>query len=829
MKNNLYRGEWISDDDLENKIDSIAEQAAVDLAVRMDMDKLLLSCDLLARELEDRNSREYCDSLVQGGCSEKEAWATLQTIADFLRRENLEQKLEKEFGTLFPFELKRVDFREDIFEGFAPVGVLVHIVPGNSPAVAPLSIIEGLLSGNINILKNSSKNSNFSQILLHRLAEVSPGGFLKPFIYAFQLSSKNTALLRKLFNITDAISVWGSEESVNAVKSTAPPNVKIIEWGHRISFSYITRDFIRDEATLKRVAKDICIVSQQACSSPQCLYLETADREELNTFARSFAGILDKVSHEYPFPEPTIQEWAEISTVKELAKVGNCLDESDAIEAGDKQWRVLIDYKSGLRPSPLYRTIWLKPIGRENIVRLMRPLRPYLQTVGLACLSSDLAELTENFIQAGITRIRRPGEMIESYSGEPHDGVYALRRYSRKVSSHPGAVAEGIATFDDFVVKDFHVDASKKIMSFEDFVGQRLEPRYRELFFKSGGSSGKPKISTYSYRDYHLQMEAAAEGLYAAGLDPKTDIVMNLFFSGNLYGSFISFWTILEFMRAKQLPVTGIDEHQIVAETIVQNKVNTIMSLPIYINLLFSRAHDLLKEYRGIKKIFYAGEHLSKTNAEYLKNEFGVELIRSATYGSNDAGPLGYACPHCEGGVHHLLDKTQHLEIFKLDSAEPVEGDEGGRLLFTSKYRQGQELIRYEIGDMGKWVYGACPCGRTSPRFELLGKYGDLFKMVVNFNYRDFVRILDERARYTGEVQLMMENVKGKHSLTVFLNDECALDEARVKQALFQGNHHLDNVVNEMNLASFHVQFISVDDFEKIPSSGKLRIIIDKR
>jgi phenylacetate-CoA ligase len=33
---------------------------------------------------------------------------------------------------------------------------------------------------------------------------------------------------------------------------------------------------------------------------------------------------------------------------------------------------------------------------------------------------------------------------------------------------------------------------------------------------------------------------------------------------------------------------------------------------------------------------------------------------------------------------------------------------------------------RYDIGDSGRWLSGPCPCGLTSPRFELLQRHGKL-------------------------------------------------------------------------------------------------------
>ena len=46
----------------------------------------------------------------------------------------------------------------------------------------------------------------------------------------------------------------------------------------------------------------------------------------------------------------------------------------------------------------------------------------------------DLAELSEMLYSAGVDRITPLDSMSASYSGEPHDGGYALPKFMRRVS-----------------------------------------------------------------------------------------------------------------------------------------------------------------------------------------------------------------------------------------------------------------------------------------------------------------------------------------------------------------------------------------------------------
>jgi len=830
-KEHLWRGEWISAEALEEKIGSIGRSIAPDLKWRLQPEILLRACAAYREQLMHGGNEELVQSLTDAGNTAEKAAETIEEVMAFLDPVFLDQKLKRELGSSNPFVLHRNDFLGDAFEAWAPLGILVHVVPGNAPTVAPLSVLEGLMSGNINILKNSSKNGNFPQLVLKGILDADSSGSLRPFVYAFQIPSARKDMLETLFNAAHGIAAWGGEEAVASVRKMTPEGVRIIDWGHRISFSYVSRKMKNDIQSLENIAYDICVIEQQACSSPQCLYLETGDNEELMDFARIFSEVLDRVSRTFPLAEMSIPEMAEITNVTQVTSLGASLGESEVIESPDKSWRILIDFKSGLRPSPLYRTIWLKPLPKDKVVGTLRPLRTYLQTAGLACTLDELGEISTALVQAGVTRIKRPGHMLDGYPGEPHDGVYALQRYCRRVCLQLGKLTDGLSSFDDLLEqqKPFLPDDTPVIHK-EDYIKKKVPDEFSELFFKSGGTSGKPKMAVYTYEDYHKQMFAASEALFAAGLDPASDRCMNLFFSGELYGGFISFWSILEGMGATQFPMTAISDYSTVAKTIIENRVNTLLGMPFYFSQLFDACEKELKEYGGIKKIFYGGEHMPPATVEHYKKEFGIEVVKSAIYGSNDAGPLGYSCTHCEGSIHHVMSRTQYLEIFKMDEDRPVDKGETGRLIFTSLARKGQDLIRYEIGDLGRWVDEPCACGRKSPRFELLGRFGDIFKMGPLFNYNEFRKILDEKLGYAGELQLILDTTETeKQQIVVRLNKDAGRESKQVYDALVNNYHYLYDMVVNDDLIDLVVELIDESEFNKIESSGKLHKIIDKR
>ncbi len=826
----LWRGDWIDDAELEARLPLLYDEATEALTRGLSIDTIIEAINAFNRHLKARDdlySRIVQKALSTSNMAKEDILQQIDAIQAFTETDNIKRKIRTELGSTDPFTPTRVDFNRHIFEAWAPLGLLVHVAPTNVFTVGFLSIIEGLLSGNVNFLKTSGADTEFPQFIVKALIDSDPSGSLKDFAYVAQIPSKKTDLIKGLFSQADGISVWGGEETIANVRALAPQGVRIIGWGHKISFAYVARECINDPSVLESIALECCQIEQQACSSPQCVYVETSNRDELIGFAKRFAHTLDAISKTIPKVEPGFQEQSEITTVTEMCRLESCLDNAMVIEAQDLSWRILIDFKPALRASPLYRTVWLKPLLRGDIVQTLRPMRHYLQTVGLACKIEGIEEISRLMVSAGALRITPLGSMhTGGYIGEPHDGVYALQRYMRRISLRTDDYMKGICRFSELRGGSGAIaETPLPVMTKEDFINMQVEDRYAQLFFKSGGTSGKPKMSVFTYEDYHTQMHTAAEGLYAAGLEPSRDRCINLFAAGHLYGGFLSFFTMLEYLNAVSFPMAYHDDLSLVCQTIVDNRINTLLGVPSYIIRLFKENVGLLKHYGGIKKVFYAGEPLNDEQKRFLKSEFGVEVIRSAVYGSNDAGPIGYQCPFCEGSVHHLFSNLQRLEILKIEEDMPVQGEEAGRLILTSLQRVGQEIKRYEIGDLGRWVLGNCPCGRRSPRFEILGRHGDVFRVGSRplLNYKKFLTILQEKMHYEGNLQL---EIQGTEGLDLYISKGCGLDPEDVREIIISHYDDLRDCITNFGNLQFFVKVIDENSFKVSQHSGKLIHII---
>ena len=272
-----------------------------------------------------------------------------------------------------------------------------------------------------------------------------------------------------------------------------------------------------------------------------------------------------------------------------------------------------------------------------------------------------------------------------------------------------------------------------------------------------------------------------------------------------------------------------MEDIEVVGKLIVEKKINSILSLPTLIMKVFEGNKELFKKHKVVKKLFFGGDHFPQEQIEYLKSEFGVELVRAAAYGSNDAGPLGYQCNECASTEYHLLSSIQELEVFDLKDEVKVSNGVSGRLIFSSKKRKGQNILRYEIGDAGFINKEPCSCGRVDAKFTLQGRSSDVFKAGGPFlSFNNFVKHLEDGFGYSGVSQILLTNEGIDMKLTLKVDASVGVNGDKISAYLLENYTDLHLSCVELGL-KFETLLVDADSFEVVTHSGKIKHIIDKR
>ncbi len=386
-------------------------------------EQVIQACDTLSQKLTEA---EYLPLLMAAGIPEAQARRELAEARQMLSRSYLEHRLAIELGELAgqftPYGLSAAVRQE-----YRPLGVLLHIAAGNMDALPAFSVLEGLLTGNINLLKLPGGGDVLSPMILNELAQIEP--LIADYALVFDVPSRDTDTLTQLAALADAVVVWGGDEAVSAVRTMAAPDTRIIEWGHKLSFAYVSGD-APDEA-LRGIAQNMCETNQTLCSSCQGIFVGSADYDDAVRFAERFIQILDQQAKAVPMPtdpfldaQKTLEMYTEelesCKTEKRVFRTENC----GVIAYGD----------CALTPSYMFRHCWARPLPRNKLLAELSKYKNHLQTAALVCEETQRAALESLLLKTGVVRVTSGENMSRAYCGMPHDGEFALRRYVKIVS-----------------------------------------------------------------------------------------------------------------------------------------------------------------------------------------------------------------------------------------------------------------------------------------------------------------------------------------------------------------------------------------------------------
>lgn len=426
---NLVDGKILDTNECDLVLDTLSERIIQTLSrPRLSAEVVINACDRLISSFDEGF---YIQEMVKLGIPEQLGKSYVAEARTMFSGDALRYRMTKEFGSGYD-QVSNYSITSEGAKGseqILPLGVLVHIAAGNADGLPAFSVLEGLLTGNINILKLPAGEGGASVHLLLELIRMEP--LLAAYIYVFDYSSKDIVHINRLVEAADGVVVWGGVEAVSAFRTMLPANIKLIEWGHKISFAYVTKQGMQDDAMLYGIAMNIVTTGQLLCSSCQGIFIDTDNMEDVYAFCTHFLQILESVAAEQAgnmdvsvLAQTALQQYTAdleaILTGKRIFKSSHC-----SLIATDDQV---------LEPAIGFSNVWVKAVPQTKLLGVLRPYKNYLQTVALACNQDEKPILANVFSKTGVVRICSGARMSATYVGAPHDGEYPLRRYTKVMS-----------------------------------------------------------------------------------------------------------------------------------------------------------------------------------------------------------------------------------------------------------------------------------------------------------------------------------------------------------------------------------------------------------
>ncbi|MCK9490623.1 MAG: hypothetical protein M0Q24_00925 [Sulfurimonas sp.] len=413
------------------------------------------------------------------------------------------------------------------------------------------------------------------------------------------------------------------------------------------------------------------------------------------------------------------------------------------------------------------------------------------------------------------------------------DHVNFVRENSPYYLKHYENVAQGCDDISKYPI----VDQKEFWRANENFGKGVLTAKHESgLVFKSGGTSGNPKYSYFTAREWGDFAEVSGRGFRNNGIK-KGDRIANLFYGGELYASFIYITDLIKCADVGvSYPIAGQTEISVMVEMLEKLNINVIAGVPTTIMNIVSYLQEHKEIELNIELILFGGESFYDDQLQAIREFFGDIKVHSVLYASVDGGELGYFDEAtCKNGEHRVFDESTIMEIVDEDTLEVIsEPNRGGVLLVTNLNRKLMPLIRYPVGDMAMWCEEV---GVKDRRFKLLGRSEEGARIGPATLYAQ--DIMDVLKHFSDEVKVVNFQLLVTHdgkkdravirAVAVSLPSDQELLSAKIIEYLYEQRPMFTELLANNIIHPISVEWCNSDTLEKNARTGKTKRILDKR
>jgi hypothetical protein len=308
---------------------------------------------------------------------------------------------------------------------------LIHVIAGNAPGVAAMSVVRGALTKGVHLFKLPSNDLFSATAILRTMAAVAPD---HPLVRSFSAAywrggdAKVEGLLMRP-QFFDKLVAWGGEGAIKSVKQYVGPGFELVAFDPKTSISLIGREAFESDAALaevaERAARDATIMNQQACASSRVQFVE-GSVQEVDRYCglmQARLGVERETSSACGNPLPA-ELRDEIDGLRDM-------EPHYRVWGGYEGWGVVIRSEEPVDFHPDGRVVNVVPVA--SLAVAVNRANVATQTVGVYPTSRK-AELRDALAAAGVQRVVELGKAVAFEPGISHDGFYPLQRFVRWVN-----------------------------------------------------------------------------------------------------------------------------------------------------------------------------------------------------------------------------------------------------------------------------------------------------------------------------------------------------------------------------------------------------------
>jgi hypothetical protein len=339
--------------------------------------------------------------------------------AAFLRASNLDHLVRREAFDRFVAIEGSKSLR------VLPQGLACHWIAGNVPLLGLFSWALSALAGNVNVIRVSTRAGDFMTPALEVLANASPAGReLAADTLVLSFAREDDAAHRAMSAAANVRIAWGGREAVEAV--TALParwDCETIVLGPRMSLAAIDPGLATGR-TLSRLASDIAYFDQQACSSPQWVFVKGRRGDP------AFAAWVQQFTEAFAAQARALgRHGLDLGETYRIAldRTRVLLDGGALHRDQETAWTVAVLDAPDPRVACMNRVVQVIPF--DDVVEVCERIPANVQTAVVLLDGEDSNRFTERAAERGVCRFPRAGE--GNNFENPWDGIPLLSRLTR--------------------------------------------------------------------------------------------------------------------------------------------------------------------------------------------------------------------------------------------------------------------------------------------------------------------------------------------------------------------------------------------------------------
>jgi hypothetical protein len=378
----------------------------------------------------DRNTlmQEACELTIPfNGLTPPIIEASYRQVPFYFSEPLLKTIVENEIGSHFLDRWVEVPVPTGRAEIRAYGAKALHIIAGNVPLVAVLSIIRGALTKSDNIIKLPSNDPLTATAVLETMRDIDRSHPVVKHFSAVYWKGGDQEFERRLvtpFNL-EKIIAWGGHNSIRNIKKLVGPGIDLITLDPKFSISIIGEEAFSTEESIERAAFmaaiDSAAFNQEACVTSRTHFVKTTP-EKAALYSRYLYQFMQNQS-----PSLSTKPKSFPSNLKDEIESLRVMEDFYDVVGGESNEGAVITSLAGeaVEFFPSCKVVNVIPIN--DYQEAIEMVTIATQTVGIYPESLK-QDLMDKLVAKGVQRFVSLGQAVGGMIGVPHDAIEPLRR-----------------------------------------------------------------------------------------------------------------------------------------------------------------------------------------------------------------------------------------------------------------------------------------------------------------------------------------------------------------------------------------------------------------